>query len=193
MARFHSKELIEKARSWEFPKIHDNFRLFTETLCSPRNFIDFWACYNLISVWMLQCKTWKDKNIKWIAIEPNKSYRDEALYHPKLTTYWWKISSQYFNHLMKVIQENEVKIVLARRVFPEIEENEPNFIKDKLARWLYEAWVEYIVIEWRKKVPNAKAKLSCIETEVYQFIDYYSPIKKSWDIVLLRRNDYNGP
>lgn len=190
MPRFNDKELVEEAKKWKYPKIHNDFKIFTETLCSPKNFIEFWSCFNLISVGMLECKTWKDKDIKWIAIEPNKSYREDAMEHPKLKTMWRKISTAYLKKLEDIIIENDIKLVLARRVFPEIEENENWFIREKLARSLYNSGIELIVIEWRKQVKNAKPRLSNIEKEAYQFIVYYEAIKRSWDIILLRRREY---
>lgn len=186
MARFHSDEFINEAKKWNYPKIHQKIRRFTESLMTPQNFLDLWACYNLLSVGMLECPSRKNADIRAFAVEPNKNYREKALKHDKLYTLPYTIDSNNEPRISTEIAKNNIELVLARRVFPEIEENEPWYVK-KFWVMLHSKWVKYIILEGRRKTKNAKAKLYCWKKEAIELTEHYEPIKKHWEIFLLRR------
>jgi hypothetical protein len=184
MSVFDSDKLLDEFNhSGKFPKIHDDIFTVIQNYSGIEPCMDFGSCYGLLSARMI--KEGYKRTV--IGVEGNPRYFAKAIKYPGVLYENFYISRDTFQRLSELIKQKGVKLVVARRVFPEIAGDDVSIVKE-LAGVLYESGIERIILEGRVPVENAKSPLSNVDKEVAALAGYYK-LKYSYKNcrVLVRR------
>lgn len=182
--RFFSQDYIDDYNSkGVFPKIHDDIVTLISNFSRETRALDLGACTFLLPVRLIEKL---DFDI-CIGIEGNKNYVDRAVSNEKVLKESFYVNADTLENLRSLIVDNNIKLITARRVLPEISNNDIDIIHE-LAKTLYESGIEEIALEGRVKTKNATALLSSIEDEVKAMSKYYSVYKSYKNCRLLRKN-----
>lgn len=168
----------------QYPKIHDDLCvLLRRTSKDLKCVADIGACHGLLSHRLLtQC----DKEFV-LAVEGNKKYLENATKHPDLWYYNKYVLPSNMEDLKATLQRNEIKLVVARRVLPEICDAGGIKLVEDFACMLSEAGVEQIVLEGRVNVKGAKNKLPTVAHEALAVSAHYYPLMHYKNCVALER------
>lgn len=157
------KQFYEKR---EYPKIHDDIFSMSEYV-PARNVIDLGCCTGLLSH-RLACKY-----NSVVGIEPSEKYLAKAIQKDNITYVNMAILEETLPELKQIIKTYDIQAVFARRVVPEIYESGGMDLVKKFIATLYDAGVQYVVLEGRKSNKNAVNPLHSIAEEARIFDRWY--------------------
>ena len=98
-----------------------------------------------------------------------------------------KINSDNLNKLKDIILNNNIEVIFARRVFPELYGTGGIELIDSLCDMFNNCNIQYIVIEGRRPVRNAKNPLNTLDEEIKHFSKFYVQHKKYKNCCILKR------
>lgn len=184
MSRFHDPQLVAAYReTGAFPAIHDDIAgLVRDHKGRHSVALDLGACTGLLSARLVQELGFT----RVLAVEPNANYIKAGV---SPTGVSWIRTAAHTNpeRLGQLCRLEGVTVVVARRVFPEIEESRRGAVRE-LGAALADAGVELIALEGRVRVPKPSAKLSDADLEAAELAHDYELLQSRRNCRLLTRN-----
>lgn len=179
--RFDDLEYCEDLiRKRQYPKIHNDIFTFTG-LVNAKCVIDLGCCHGLLSCRLAEVYD------KVIGIEPSEKYIGNVIRRKNVKYVHMGIAQSTLQDLRKIIIEENVTAIFARRVVPEIWETGGMKLCGEFAKTIYECGVEWIALEGRKKCKNPKNALYNADKECEVFRGIYSIQESYKDCRLLKR------
>lgn len=182
--RYNSEEHLKKFYDKNiYPKIHDN--IFKLCKCienkENRNVIDLGSSIGLLSHRL------SNHYNKVIGIECDKRAIEKAIAKENIIYKNIKLLPSNKNELEKIIKDENISVVVGRRVIPELYDcGSVVYIKD-LEEMFYRNNIEYIILEGRIKSKNSTHKLKSIDEEVKILSTRYIEIKRYKNCSVLKR------
>lgn len=177
------KHLIEYYKYKQYPKIHDDIYNVSRKINPNNNVIDLGCCFGLLSDRLASHFN------KVIGIESNYSYLERAIKNPKISYFNLKVTDESIADFENLIKREYIKVLVARRVIPELYETGGFELLYLFIKMLYNNKIEYIVLEGRKPTKLATNPLSNIDKEASIFNKYYKLEYKYKNCALLRRKN----
>lgn len=173
MTRFADQKYIDEYKEKGiFPKIHDDiFNLVSGTAMRDVT-MDLGSCTGLLSVRLAGVMP------AVIGLEGNRNYVKRSVEHDRVKIENLYVTAENLAAIEKIIKDNKVRIVVARRVLPEIAETGGIQLVKDMAKMFHAAHVEEIFIEGRKASKNATNPLSDMMKEAKALSEYYQPLMK---------------
>jgi len=123
---------------------------------------------------------------KVIGLEPSQSSLNKAVRHEKIDYIQIAVKKDTLREVKDILIHYRPKVLLARRVFPEIAEQGVGIVTE-FARLCYESELDYIILEGRKPTKKAKNPLNTAELEVQALNEYYKPVGRLNSVFALQR------
>lgn len=143
--RFDSPEYVnDYLERGAFPRIHDHIFTLTAMKTQVAPAIDLGSCTGLLSVRLVE----RLHLPLVIGIEASAKLIAKAVTHPQVKYVNMRIERANFPRLAGIIKERGIKLIVARRVFPEIGNSDAAIIP-ALAQVFDESGIEEIVLEGR--------------------------------------------
>lgn len=162
----------------KYPKIHDDISYL---VCDTKgnNVIDIGCCYGLLSDRL-------SKKFNVIGIEQNTYYCENAIYKNVINM---SITKDTLDKLKNILIDNEIDIVVCRRVVPELYDCGGNGLIKDIEKLFYQCNVKYIILEGRIVSERSVHKLKSINEEIEILSDYYLLDKKYKRCARLKRKE----
>lgn len=172
------KYLQEYRERGVFPKIHNE--IYTAIIQNIEDrgvtVFDLGSCTGLLSLRLAR----KFKHV--LGIEASKADIERSITAPNVTYHFGKVTAE----TMEVhLAEWSPKVIVARRVFPEIANGDVMVIR-KLNHLFVKYGVEYIAIEGRIARPNQVNVLASVLDEEHLFTPEYKRIYKFNNVIILQ-------
>ena len=164
----------------KYPKIHDDIFLMTKYV-KASTVIDLGCCHGLLSHRLGTVYN------KVIGVESSDKYLRNAIKRSNVEYKMMKIEMSTLDEMRRIIIQNGVQAVFARRVIPEIWETGGDALCEKFAQTLYDSGVQYIVLEGRKATKNPRNKLHNADKECAVFLGKYRTTEQYKDCRVLER------
>lgn len=155
---------LEEFKSGNYPKIHDDI-FHLACLTPAKNVLDLGCCYGLLSDRLSKHFS------KVVGVEGNKHYCERAIYDNIINL---RIQESSLEQLKTIITDNNVDMVIGRRVLPELYDTGGESLLMKLSNLFYDCNVKYLVIEGRIESKKSVNRLKSIDEEIKIMSDYYS-------------------
>jgi hypothetical protein len=179
--RYDSPEHIETYKSTgQFPKIHDTLAALIEDNIKPgKTAFDLGSCYGLMTIRLVSELGWAQA----LGIEGNINYFRKVIPRDNVLYLNMKITEESLDkELGSLFHTLNPELVVARRVFPEINEQNPKALL-KLAD-MCKAFGTAIALEGRNPHHQPTNALSSAEREVAIFKD------KGYEVIAKAKNCY---
>lgn len=167
----------------KFPRIHDDIYSMAEYCDKDCNVLDLGCCFGLLSVRLSSVFN------KVVGIESSRRYLQSAIEKDNVIYYLLKVDFSTIDRIKEILLDNDIKIVFARRVFPEIVETNGIELLDALIDAFAECGVHTIVLEGRVRFKNAVNLLPSVDEEIVALGRRYELVNKYKDCALLRIKD----
>lgn len=156
--RFDSQQYLDDyVQKGTFPKIHDKIAAVIAARCPKVPAMDFGACIGMLTTRLVEQLDMPSA----VGIEPDRKNLGRALTRPNVKFYNMPIDQKHLMQLERIITENGVRLLVARRVISEIGFNNFAFMP-VLSESLQRCGIEDIVLEGRvysarstHPIPNA--------------------------------------
>ena len=158
----------------EFPKIHDNIFKLLSKVIPPGNIMDLGSCTGLLAQRIAEA------GYKVIAVERDLNYINRAVF----PTIHLNISKNNLEQLKKIIEVNQIKTVVARRVIPELYDSLGDDIC-QLVNILSEC--KMVILEGRILSKKSVHKFKSIEDEIKLFEQYFDVCERKKNCAVLER------
>lgn len=179
--RFDDDKYIEDVKLYnKYPKIHNDI-FYLSNYIQANNVLDIGCCTGLLSHRLANVYNYV------IGIEANKKFIEKAIPKDNVNYINLKINSDNLNKLKDIILNNNIEVIFARRVFPELYDTGGIELLDSLCDIFNNCNIQYIVIEGRKPVRNAKNPLNTLDEEIKHFSKFYVQHKKYKNCCILKR------
>ena len=174
--RYDADEYLEAYRTkGQFPLIHEPIaKVMREVYDGESVVMDLGASIGVLAARLIE----QLGAPLVVAIEPRHSATKSVLM-PKICWVGIPVNRQTFAAVDLLVKKWGVKYVVARRVFPEIEERGGDGTVRELANVLADAGVEKIVLEGRFRTKRATSSLPNADAEVSALSDRFSLDKRA--------------
>lgn len=167
MTRFADQKHVDAFHDiGEYPRIHERITAAVRDHGGGRRALDLGACTGLLAHRIAQ----------WCpevhALEPNAEYRSRGVTHPRVTWHEHGVTFDTLAWIGQLIAERGIRLVVARRVFPEIGPAVTAAFADVAAV----AGIERIILEGRIPSRRSTDPLPDADAEVQALSATYTPI-----------------
>lgn len=180
--RFDDLAHVIRYHKGEYPKIHDDIFHMAKKHVDGRNVMDIGACRGLLGARMIHMGV--TDNV--LCVEPNRRYMDNRIIVQGVDFANIHVKRRTMPMLSKWIIEHDIKVVTARRVFPEIVEGEGIQTVKQFAKMMMVAGVETVILEGRIKTKNAVNPLYDANREVWALSPFFIEVEAYKNVRVLR-------
>ena len=164
----------------QYPKIHDD--IFTlARFIDATTVIDLGCCHGLLSHRLGTVYN------RVIGIEASTKYLENVIPRDNVIYVQLRIDTDTLPNLKRIIIENGVGAIFARRVVPEIWETGGDALCAEFAKTLYESGIRQIALEGRKPTKNPRNRLHSADKECEVFAGMYRVAERYKGCRLLER------
>lgn len=180
MTRFADQKHVDAFHDLgEYPAIHERIAATVRAHAGGRRALDLGACTGLLAHRIAQ----------WCpevhALEPNPEYRERGVHHPRVTWHPYGVEIANLAAIGQLIAERSIRLVVARRVFPEIGPEATAAFGEVAAV----AGIDLIILEGRISSRRSTDPLPHADAEVQALSATYTPIHADAHVrVLAPRN-----
>ena len=163
-----------------YPKIHDDIYSLDRYLDNS-NVLDLGCCTGLLSRHLAETHNFV------IGVDSEAKYIEKAIKHNNIQYIQMEINESTLEDFHKILVCNNIAIIYARRIIPEVYETGGKDLVNHLIQTMYDSKVEYLVVEGRKSNRNAVNPLKSIEEEVTALKQRYEVIRKYKNCAIMKR------
>lgn len=163
----------------EYPKIHNDIWAASEAF-HGQNVLDLGSCIGLLS------KRLSQRNLKVFGVEANKSSIARAVQGDNITYVNMKVEMQTLDAFGKLITDNDIVTIYARRVIPELYETGGMELVRGFGQTCFDAGIKNIILEGRKKVPHPKNILYDSDQECEALAQWFDVIGAYREVRILK-------